>query len=134
MAGSGLIVAGENIPAKTRANLVNCTLFAQLAASGEVPESRKVMDWHDAYSRWLAVLGWPSRTDSTFSDYRSPQANVCRDSGNSRIGLPVSATSAFTTAGAIGGSGGSPTPPIASPDSMMMVSMRSGDCVMRSSG
>jgi len=67
-------------------------------------------------------------------DHQSPQANWCRDSGSSRIGRPVSATSAFTTAGAIGGSGGSPTPPIASPDSMMIVSMRSGDCVMRSSG
>jgi hypothetical protein len=77
---------------------------------------------------------WPGRTDSIFSDHQSPQANLCRDSGNSRIGLPVSAASAFTTAGAIGGSGGSPTPPIASPDSMMIVSMRDGDCVMRSSG
>jgi hypothetical protein len=69
VAGSGLIVAGENVPAKTRADLVNCTLFAQLAASGEVPESRKVMDWYDAYFRWLAVLGW-SQSDRQFQDYR----------------------------------------------------------------
>jgi hypothetical protein len=69
VAGSGLIVAAENVPAKTREDLVNCTLFAQLAASGEVPESKKVMDWYDAYFRWLAVLGW-SQSDRQFQDYR----------------------------------------------------------------
>jgi hypothetical protein len=69
VAGSSLIIAAENVPAKTRADLVNCTLFAQLAASGEVPDSKKVMDWYDAYFRWLAILGW-SQSDRQFQDYR----------------------------------------------------------------
>jgi hypothetical protein len=69
VAGSGLVIAAENVPAKTREDLVNCTLFAQLAASGEVPDSRKVMDWYDSYFRWLAVLGW-SQSDRQFQDYR----------------------------------------------------------------
>lgn len=69
VAGSSLIVAAENVPAKTREDLVNCTLFAQLAASGEVPDPKKVMDWYGAYFRWLAVLGW-SQSDRQFQDYR----------------------------------------------------------------
>jgi hypothetical protein len=69
IAGSSLIIAAENVPAKTREDLVNCTLFAQLAASGEVPDSKKVMDWYDAYFRWLAILGW-SQSDRQFQDYR----------------------------------------------------------------
>ena len=36
--GSGLIVAAENVPVQTREDLVNCTLFAQLAASGTVSD------------------------------------------------------------------------------------------------
>jgi hypothetical protein len=35
--GSGLVVASEDVPAQTRSDVVNCTLFAQLAASGSVP-------------------------------------------------------------------------------------------------
>jgi len=69
VAGSSLIVAAENVPAKTREDLVNCTLFAQLAASGEVPDPKKVMDWYGAYFRWLSVLGW-SQSDRQFQDYR----------------------------------------------------------------
>jgi len=34
--GSRLVVAADNVPAQVRADLVNCTLFAQLAASGAV--------------------------------------------------------------------------------------------------
>lgn len=69
VAGSGLIVATADVPARTREDLVNCTLFAQLAASGEVPDAGKVMDWYNAYFRWLAVLGW-SQSDRQFQDYR----------------------------------------------------------------
>jgi hypothetical protein len=68
VAGSSLIIAAENVPAKTREDLVNCTLFAQLAASGEVPDSQKVMDWYGAYFRWLSILGW-SQSDRQFQDY-----------------------------------------------------------------
>jgi hypothetical protein len=66
--GSGLIVAGEKVPVQTREDLVNCTLFAQLAASGEASESSKVMEWYDAYFRWLSVLGW-AQSDRQFQDY-----------------------------------------------------------------
>jgi hypothetical protein len=68
VAGSSLVVAAANVPAKTREDIVNCTLFAQLAASGQVPDSKKVMDWYDAYFRWLAILGW-SQSDRQFQDY-----------------------------------------------------------------
>ncbi len=39
--GSGLIAAAENVPQQTREDLVNCTLFAQLAASGAVTDPRQ---------------------------------------------------------------------------------------------
>ena len=48
--GSGLIVAAENVPQQTREDLVNCTLFAQLAASGAVTDPRRIPEWYDAYS------------------------------------------------------------------------------------
>lgn len=69
VAGSGLIVAADNVPAQTREDLVNCTLFAQLAASGEVPDAKKIMSWYDAYFRWLMVLGW-AQSDRQFQDYK----------------------------------------------------------------
>lgn len=66
--GSGLVVAAENVPRQTREDLVNCTLFAQLAASGEVADPAKVNLWYDAYFRALTALGW-SQSDSNFEDY-----------------------------------------------------------------
>jgi hypothetical protein len=66
--GSGLIVAAENVPAQTREDLVDCTLFAQLAATGTVGASSKVKDWYDAYFRALAILGW-AQSDTQFEDY-----------------------------------------------------------------
>jgi hypothetical protein len=69
VAGSALIVAAENVPAQTREDLINCTLFAQLAASGEVPDSRKIMPWYDAYFRRLRILGW-AQSDYRFQDYK----------------------------------------------------------------
>lgn len=69
IAGSGLIVAAENVPAQTREDLINCTLFAQLAASHEVPDGKKIMQWYDAYFRRLRVLGW-AQSNYQFEDYR----------------------------------------------------------------
>ncbi|PLX54601.1 MAG: hypothetical protein C0629_16795 [Chromatiales bacterium] len=69
VAGSGLIVAAENVPAQTRADLINCTLFAQLAATGDVPDSKKIMPWYDAYFRRLRILGW-AQSDYQFQDYK----------------------------------------------------------------
>lgn len=69
VAGSGLIVAAENVPAQTREDLINCTLFAQLAATGDVPDSKKIMPWYDAYFRRLRILGW-AQSDYQFQDYK----------------------------------------------------------------
>jgi hypothetical protein len=66
--GGGLIVAAEKVPAQTREDLINCTLFAQFAASGEVGDSTRVNEWYNAYFRALTVLGW-AQSDSQFEDY-----------------------------------------------------------------
>jgi hypothetical protein len=69
VAGSGLIVAAENVPAQTRGDLINCTLFAQLAATAEVPDGKKIMQWYEAYFSRLRILGW-AQSDYQFQDYR----------------------------------------------------------------
>ena len=69
VAGSGLIVAAENVPAQTREDIVNCTLFAQLAASGAVPDAKKVVEWYEHYFHWLKTLGWV-QSEQEFQDYR----------------------------------------------------------------
>lgn len=66
--GSGLIIAGEKVPAQTREDLIDCTLFAQLAASGEVGESAHVNEWYVAYFNALSALGW-AQSDSQFEEY-----------------------------------------------------------------
>jgi len=66
--GSSLIVAAERVPVQTREDLVNCTLFAQLAASGEVGDPTKVGRWYDAYFRALTALGW-AQSATQFEDY-----------------------------------------------------------------
>jgi hypothetical protein len=56
--GSGLIVAAENVPAQTRQDIVSCTLFAQLAASGTVSDPSDVAAWYGEYFKVLGALGW----------------------------------------------------------------------------
>lgn len=56
--GSSLIAAAENVPADVRKDLVNCTLFAQLAASGSVADPTNVTEWYRVYFSALATLGW----------------------------------------------------------------------------
>lgn len=73
--GSGLVVASENVPQQTREDLVNCTLFAQLAASGEVGDPAKVELWYSAYFRALTALGW-AQSDSHFEDYDFKSRNA----------------------------------------------------------
>ena len=73
--GSGLIVAAENVPAQTREDLVNCTLFAQLAASGAVGDPRRVSEWYDAYFKALLALGW-SQSDTQFEEYEFGSKNA----------------------------------------------------------
>jgi len=73
--GSGLIIAAENVPAQTREDLVNCTLFAQLAASGTVGDSAKVPEWYDVYFRTLTALGW-AQSDTHFEEYAFDSKNA----------------------------------------------------------
>jgi hypothetical protein len=67
--GSGLIVAADQVPEQTRADLVNCTLFAQLAATAAAGESTNVREWYDAYFKTLTALGW-AQSDTHFEDYQ----------------------------------------------------------------
>ena len=66
--GSGLIVAAAQVPEQTRADLVNCTLFAQLAATAAVGDATNVTQWYDAYFKTLTALGW-AQSDAHFEDY-----------------------------------------------------------------
>ena len=66
--GTGLIVAAERVPIQTREDLINCTLFAQLAASGEQADPTQVNEWYAAYFSALSALGW-AQSDSQFADY-----------------------------------------------------------------
>jgi hypothetical protein len=73
--GSGLVVAAENVPVETREDLINCTLFAQLAASGSVSDPTDIARWYDAYFKTLSVLGW-AQSDSQFEDYEFSSKNA----------------------------------------------------------
>jgi hypothetical protein len=67
--GSSLVVAADKVPAQVRADLVNCTLFAQLAASGSTsPED--VSAWYTEYFRALTALGW-AQHENTFKTYKA---------------------------------------------------------------
>jgi len=73
--GSGLIVAAENVPAQAREDLINCTLFAQLAASGAVADPKEVAEWYDAYFKTLTALGW-AQSDTRFQEYTFSSADA----------------------------------------------------------
>jgi hypothetical protein len=72
--GSSLVVAADKVPAQVRADLVNTTLFAQLAASGTVsPED--VTAWYTEYFRALTALGW-SQHESSFKTYKASASGL----------------------------------------------------------
>ena len=73
--GSSLIAAAANVPVQTREDLINCTLFAQLAASGKVKDKKKVDEWYEAYFEALGALGW-AQSDRQFEDYKFSSVNV----------------------------------------------------------
>jgi hypothetical protein len=73
--GSGLVVAAENVPVQTREDLINCTLFAQLAASGAVSDPTQVVKWYDAYFKTLTALGW-AQSDAQFDEYAFGSKNA----------------------------------------------------------
>ncbi len=66
--GSSLVVASADVPVTTRQDLINCTLFAQLAAGGEVADPSDVVNWYAAYFRGLTALGW-AQSDVQFEQY-----------------------------------------------------------------
>jgi hypothetical protein len=73
--GSGLIIAAENVPVQTREDLINCTLFAQLAAGGAVSSPQEVAEWYDAYFKTLTALGW-AQSDTQFQEYKFSSVNA----------------------------------------------------------
>jgi hypothetical protein len=72
--GSSLIAAAENVPADVRKDLVNCTLFAQLAASGSVADPTNVIEWYRVYFSALATLGW-AQNGTNFREYKKGGSN-----------------------------------------------------------
>ena len=73
--GSGLIAAAAGVPVQVREDLINCTLFAQLAASGEVRDKTDIPAWYDAYFRALTALGW-AQSDTQFEEYEFRSQNA----------------------------------------------------------
>jgi len=73
--GSGLVVAADGVPAQTRADIVNCTLFAQLAASGSVSQKSNVAAWYDAYFGALTALGW-AQSDRRFEKFATKSTKL----------------------------------------------------------
>lgn len=72
--GSSLVVAANKVPAQVRADLVNTTLFAQLAASGAV-SPQDVTAWYAEYFKALTALGW-SQHESTFKTYKASASGL----------------------------------------------------------
>jgi len=68
--GSSLVAAADQVPAQTREDLVNCTLFAQLSASGSVADQSDVSAWYGEYFQALSVLGW-AQSDRRFEEFQS---------------------------------------------------------------
>ena len=73
--GSGLVVAAQKVPVQTREDLINCTLFAQLAATGMVRASKTIQEWYEAYFQALTTLGW-AQSDTRFEDYEFASRNA----------------------------------------------------------
>jgi hypothetical protein len=72
--GSSLVVAADKVPAQVRADLVNTTLFAQLAASGAAsPEDTTA--WYGEYFRALTTLGW-AQHDTSFKTYSAKASGL----------------------------------------------------------
>ena len=56
------------MPQQTREDLVNCTLFAQLAASAAVTDPQRIAEWYAAYFKTLTAIGW-AQSDTQFEEY-----------------------------------------------------------------
>ena len=75
MVGSGLVVAAENVPVKTREDLINCTLFAQIAAGKNAGDPKDVSEWYDEYFKASTIIGW-AQSDTQFEEYKFTSKNA----------------------------------------------------------
>ncbi len=66
--GSGLVVASAKVPADTRTDLLNCTLFAQLVANAGTIDAARIADWYHSYFAALTMLGW-AQSDTQLEKY-----------------------------------------------------------------
>ena len=73
--GAGLIAAADTVPAATRQDIVDCTLFAQLAATAAAGGTEDVGPWYRAYFGALTALGW-AQSDTRFERYEFAGRNA----------------------------------------------------------
>lgn len=73
--GASLIAAADGVPAASRQDLVDCTLFAQLAATAAAGEASDVGPWYRAYFGALSALGW-AQSDTGFERYEFTGRNA----------------------------------------------------------
>lgn len=73
--GASLVAAAGRVPAAMRQDLVDCTLFAQLAATGTVADAADVGPWYRAYFGALTALGW-AQSDTRFERYEFAGRNA----------------------------------------------------------
>jgi hypothetical protein len=60
---------------QTREDLINCMLFAQLAATAAGYNPQQTAEWYDAFFRTLTALGW-AQSDTQFQDYDFDSKNA----------------------------------------------------------
>jgi hypothetical protein len=73
--GASLVAAAGNVPAVMRGDLVDCTLFAQLAATAAVTDAADIGPWYRAYFGALTSLGWV-QSDTRFEQYEFTGRNA----------------------------------------------------------
>lgn len=67
--GAGIILAEQGVGKAIKDDILNCTLFAQFAASQTVASPTDVGAWYDAYFSALRKIGW-SLTSQEFREYK----------------------------------------------------------------
>ncbi len=73
--GASLIAAADKVPAAARQDLVDCTLFAQLAATAAVADATDIGQWYRAYFGTLTTLGW-AQSDTQLEQYEFAGRNA----------------------------------------------------------
>jgi len=72
--GSDLVSFATGVAPEWRNDLINCSLFAQLFAKAQVPDSSRIFDWYEAYFNALQQLGWMVQ-DQGFAIYVESSQN-----------------------------------------------------------